>query len=558
MFELIRDAEGSDQYVCLYSLGLAEHGSKEYAEADFVVIGPEGVFCIEAKGGQVLRRNGSWTIGPPGNSYTSEEGPFKQSAGTVWPVRKHLERRLGLKRQDCLTGWGVAFPHITFDEQSPDWRQEVIYDERDRNASFVSYIRRLDRHHRERLEKLGRALPPRLNEAGVTNIARCLRPDITAVPTVKGLIADSRRELASLSSAQFRVLDFALNERNPRLICEGAAGTGKTLIAIEAARRLAGQGLKVLLLCFNDQLRRFLALDASDAGDGVKISTVHSFMAEVIRKGGLAAQLKAAGPARPELFETVLPALFDKAAEALVEEGALPLFDVIVLDEAQDVLNAPVMNCLDLVLQKGFAKGRWLICMDAGLQAAVYGRMSGEVLHQLRQAEPAEFSLTENFRNPKNLVTEMCVITKAERPQCMRDLPSNVDYRLFGDDRDEGRKLKALLVELIRDGASPGDITILSARAKEQSCIARHPPDMGKPVCFIEDQAGRCPPDVISAASVSGFKGLENEIIVLTDVPPLEPMSDWTRSVLYVGMTRPRAKLYLLVNEGFLDARTRC
>lgn len=51
-FRLVRDAPESDHWICLHSLGLARHRRKEYAEADFVIIAPACVFCIEVKGGE--------------------------------------------------------------------------------------------------------------------------------------------------------------------------------------------------------------------------------------------------------------------------------------------------------------------------------------------------------------------------------------------------------------------------------------------------------------------------------------------------------------------------
>ena len=66
-----------------------------------------------------------------------------------------------------------------------------------------------------------------------------IRGDFDAVPSLGGLISESVRELVSLSPDQFKVLDFALNQNNPRIICDGSAGTGKTLIALEAAGRFA-------------------------------------------------------------------------------------------------------------------------------------------------------------------------------------------------------------------------------------------------------------------------------------------------------------------------------
>src|SRR5262249_12903412 len=151
-----------------------------------------------------------------------------------------------------------------------------------------------------------------------------------------------------------------------------------------------------LLLCFNEQLGRFLAIDALETAKRVKVSTVHRFMTDVIRQAGLAMRLGSAA-SRSELFDDVYPNLFESAATALLEQGELPQFDVLIVDEAQDVLNAPMMNCLDLVLDKGFNRGSWLIFFDPSFQSDIYNRMSKDVLTVLRQTKPAEFFLWENF-----------------------------------------------------------------------------------------------------------------------------------------------------------------
>ncbi len=556
MFAFIRDAAGSEGYHCLHSVGLPKHESKEYAEADFVLVGPAGVFTIEAKGGLVDRTDGVWTIGWPGSSYTSNEGPFAQSEKTTHPLKRWLQDEIGLNRDQVLVGWGVAFPHVPFTLRSPEWDPDVVYDERDTTVSFMRYVEGLTRHFNARRAELRRSVPPPLTEHTVRRIVEKLRGDFELVPTIRSLLGDSRRELAALSPSQFAVLDLALHDRNPRLICDGAAGTGKTLIGMEASRRLAAEGKKVLFLCFNTQLGRFLNHDAVQAGDRITISTVHKFMTDTIRRAGLEPQLRSSRAEDPEYFTRIVPEFFERAVFALLEEDGFLQFDALVIDEAQDILNAAVLNALDLVVRGGFRDGRWLLLLDSGLQAQVYASMDEAVLTELRSQADAECLLRENFRNPKAVVREMAEVIGAEPPECRRAIQSTVDYRRFEDDREAGRKLKALLVELIREGASPGGITILSAKSRADALVTRYPPDVGKPLFQIEE-GGDCPPDAISCSSISAFKGLENDVVILTDVPALEPMSDWARGVLYVGMTRARSKLFMLVDGAYIDVRTR-
>jgi hypothetical protein len=561
MFNLIRDAPDMDAWVCLHSLGIARHRRKDYAEADLVLVGPSGVFCLEVKGGHVVRRAGTWTIGwPGGRTYESKEGPFVQSEGVRWALLDFLIKHIGPgARNDMLLGWGVAFPDIIFNQTDPEWDADVVFDQRSKASPFSTYVDRLEAYFRGRLTATGKSQPPKLSPAKIKQIVDHLRGDFEVVPSLRGLLADSRRDLLRLSREQFAVLDFALNDRNPRLLCEGAAGTGKTLIAVEAARRLAAEGKKTLLLCYNQNLQRFLGAEALGVGDRLQISNLHGFLSAMIRKAGLAPKLEAARGRAPEreFFDKTFPEIFESAAAALLDEGELPQFDALVVDEAQDILNGPMLNSLDLILDRGFASGRWLMFLDSGLQADVYGRLDRDLMERIRSFGPATFRLEDNFRNPKGIVKEMCALTGAPEPICRRELVSQVEYIGWTDERDQARKLRALLLDLIKQGVPPGQITILSGKALDQACVASFPPDIGKVITRLDTERTDLAVDALSTATVSAFKGLENEVVILTDLPALEPMTPWARSIFYVAMTRAKSKLFALVDEAFLNVRTR-
>jgi superfamily I DNA and RNA helicase len=59
-----------------------------------------------------------------------------------------------------------------------------------------------------------------------------------------------------LTDEQERIL--AETELDNRKLFLGAAGTGKTFLAIEKAKRLAAQSKKVLLTCFNRNLATYM------------------------------------------------------------------------------------------------------------------------------------------------------------------------------------------------------------------------------------------------------------------------------------------------------------
>lgn len=558
VFELLKHGAGLSDYVCLHSVGLARHRRKDYAEADFIAIGPSGIYCLEVKGGdRIERKDGLWTIGSKPNAYQSVEGPFKQAQGARWPLIEFLRKNLDPEiRRTVVLGWGVMFPGMHFTERDPEWDNDVIYDIRDKGKPIRTYFERLEAYFRCRLSETDRGQPPKLEPSRVKAIVDCLRGDFEIVQSFHSLLNESQHELIRLSPTQFAVLDSALSEFNPRALCMGPAGSGKTLVAMEAAKRLTESGKQVLFLCFNNNLGRFLSKEVAWSGSAVAVSTVYRLLTDIIKKGGLGQELAAVRSTNSDerLFDEAYPRLFESAACVLLEENELPQYDALIVDEAQDILSAPIMNCLDLLLRKGFSKGQWLIFLDDGMQSKIYDRMDQKVLAHLRKLQPATFLIAHNYRNPKDIVSEMCAITGVPIPACKREINSKVDYRVYRDEAEQSKKLRAILVDLLRAQVPASGITILSAKNLAESIFHKQAPDVGKQV-FILDDKQKVPEDSITAGTIAGFKGLENEFIVLTDISSEMLKSDWGASIIYVGMTRARTKLFVLVDEAFIHSR---
>lgn len=560
VFRLIEEAEESQAYYCLHSLGIARHERKDYAESDFVVIGPEGVFCLEVKGGEVSRSEGVWEIGWPGKTYKSREGPFKQAQATRWPLKNEVINKLGTPiKYDVLFAWGVIFPDIIFKETDPEWDLELVYDQSFKEESFIKYIKRLYQYNISRKQKIGKKAYKKLSTSRVCEIVNCLRGDFEIVQSVGGLISDSKQELVRLSADQYRLLDMVLDPDNPRILCEGGAGTGKTLLALEAARRLSGSNKRILILCYNRLLERYLRRESASIGTDIEVRSIYRFLDSRIKKAGLSKQLLEIRKvcSKQQFFDEEYPRLFEEAALRLMEEDEFEIYNLVIIDEAQDILSTSLMNCVSDSIEGGLSEGNWIIFYDPGFQADVYSQMNEAVLRHLKSLRPVPFRLRINYRNPRNIVREMASLIKIEPPECARNIASKVEYLTFHTDADQGKKLRALLVELMREGIKPSDVTVLSFFTRERSCAGSNPPDIGKPIFFLDDADSKSfNEQSFSASSISAFKGLENEIIILTDVPDQKSMTDWERAALYVGMTRARTKLYVLVKPDFCEWKT--
>ena len=87
-------------------------------------------------------------------------------------------------------------------------------------------------------------------------LSMVLCPTFDLVPAVASELAIKRNAFNRLLKEQSVLLNFL--EEQPYAVISGVAGTGKTMIAVEKARRHSEIGEKVLFLCFNRKLCDFL------------------------------------------------------------------------------------------------------------------------------------------------------------------------------------------------------------------------------------------------------------------------------------------------------------
>jgi hypothetical protein len=92
-------------------------------------------------------------------------------------------------------------------------------------------------------------VPRKASTCAYSSVRPCRRASAS-----RSRVAES--EWAKLDEYQIRTLNML--ERASHLLVEGGAGSGKTLIAREAARRFAYNGVKVLLICFTNALATWL------------------------------------------------------------------------------------------------------------------------------------------------------------------------------------------------------------------------------------------------------------------------------------------------------------
>jgi len=551
VFAAFAAAKGADDWIVLHSLDLANHQRRLAGEIDFLVIVPgKGVVVLEVKGAHHLRRHdGLWFYGS--DQRPDERGPFKQASEAMHSLRERLVRQhRDLAR---VVFWSaVCFPFVDFAETSEEWHPWQVIDRRAlAKRSLTQLCESVLDHAREELvaheEPWFHAERHEPREQQVTELLRNLRGDFEFFESPKSRAKRVDDEVRRYTEEQFEALETI--DANPRVIFDGPAGTGKTMLAVEAARRGAVAGRRVLLLCLRKPLGRWLAdetrelLPAGDSG----------------APGAGAADAAASGPG-------IVARTID---EHLRLAGDAPQrYDEIVVDQAQDLLRPDSLKALDLSLTGGLAGGVYRFFGDfgrpglsdsAGLDAgdgptalaallAPGGPCAGAVRYDLRV----------NCRNTPRVAQLACTCAGMARGYSRVRRPDDEfepQIRYWHDEAQQAALLADALLELDEQGFGGRRTVVLSPRDDDQCCahgLAGNPwTERLAPLLVAGATADldvvELRPSATRYCAISRFQGLEAPAVVLTDVADLDSAA--ACSALYVGCTRALERLVILAHE---------
>ena len=529
-------------------------------EADLVVAHPErGLLVIETKSGCPSRdRRGRWFLGP----VELRESPFKQAEDN----RHELVRAL-----TALPDWppgsrpraghAVALPdadlaslpsgHVLL---GPDADRRIVLDAQALetaastrawvDAAFDFYLG--DGSHGDVL-----------GEAGMRRVADYLAPVVELHRLVRGRIMDDAPTLVAATRQQLFVLGQTKSARRVEVV--GPAGSGKSMLAAEKARRLAAEGYRTLLACFNQPLATALSRElaepaaaAEQAGGGLVVATFHRLAEVLAVRAGI---IGPHGPRVPDGWFAALPGALGQAIERLPGER----FHAIVIDEGQD-FDAEWLLLLEQLLHDPDQGVLWVF-HDPG--QAVRGP---DVVGQL--GLPLRLTLYENLRNPGSVAAlasrfyrgdEMVVAYRDGEADDREAAGSNrCRVVVAGPGRETVEAVRRELHRLLHvEHVRSWDVAVLSGGSAARSEVwARRRfgnavlwngsiRDDGSSRGLAPEDVPDEPPDdgVVRFETVRRFKGLERPVIILCELPT---EGDRLDELLYSALTRPTTELVVV------------
>jgi len=470
--------------------GISRTGGEIDGEADFVVAHPaRGVLFLEVKGGLVSH--------DPKTSKWLSRDRFGVNHGIKDPVQQAMRSKHELlKKFRTASSWpservrlrhGVILPDCEpkAKERVGGYEQQLFCfttQLRDRLAGWIA--ERLASHAED-----GRDNEVGPGVAGVAVIDNTIAAPVRlVVPLHRELSADIAQQDSLLTGAQMQAVVFI--DSMPRVVAEGGAGTGKTVVACELAARYAQVGRSTLLCCLSEALAAALRRRIGD-WPGLVVMTL-------------------------------------KEMGAAASGRRLDRFGAVIVDEGQDVAWTDwemVESCV--------ADGGLLRVLFDSNQAVYRARSDLET-----RLQATGICLQLNLRNTKRIaaVTDplyrgpliICAGTEGRHP------------RLFNRSASEAQAAALALIRDLLENHSmvPGDVTLLVPDSKVATAMRSK---LLTARLRATDAASAAHGAVI-VETVAAFKGLESLAVVFL----ADRLCANNAELSYVAVSRARGLLLVV------------
>ena len=563
----------------IHSQDILTHQISWMGEIDYVVIIPKkGVVCIEIK----ACREPYPKIDHHGWFYSDDQtradtdGPFVQIKNNTQELRKDIVN-YSMDLRDVIITRAVFFTDAPFTGKSTEWLDFEHYDINklgNKKENVFSCIKNtIDkfRLHCEGKKNFEWFSPKETNTPSplqVEKIIKRLRPKYENILTPEKRQKKLTNELKEYTEEQYNFLDLISN--NERVLVNSPAGTGKTVLAIEAARRANDREEKTLFICFNKMLGNYLENEMSYCKDFITFKTFSKLLLEL-------SGIPTSQVVNTRSFWSSLP---DKAFDGIENNSMKNYFDHLIIDEAQDIMGSSNIIILSSLLSKGFNKSKLTIFGDFEWQSLYkFSSLDNNFHYTVPVDTSREIEIGAAFDDQKLPVEKIrseycqdiaiftprinCRNTPAVAKQaelyggmkpgykgCLRfDDRTTPVIETYKTDEDQIGKINTIILKLRKQKFNPEEIVILSYPSVDESIFFKLFDKFPEKVTLTKVDRQWKEKGSTLFTSIRSFKGLESAAVIISDIPRIDMQDKMSMSLLYTGITRSIDRLFLLVKK---------
>jgi hypothetical protein len=511
LFRELNTQLGSD-YLILHSVKWVsfDKGRQHDGEVDFLIAHPDqGVLLLEVKGGTVRREGGDrdlWFSTDLGGQEHAIHNPFRQVERSMYALKMRLETTPATSGFHYALNRTVAFPDVLVADErlGTDVNRDIVID-----SSNIYLLAKA-------IQRAMSGGAPGPGKDGVNALLELTYPSFALKRMgLATRVKDGDSQVLQLTQQQLGLLDSLGSHR--RIAVAGIAGSGKTVMAVEHARRLAADGLDVLFTCFNRALAAEVRAELGHLPNAT-VRAYHELAEEFVRESGLALPV-ADSELLATYFENDLPELFAEAISVLDKR-----FDAIVVDEGQDFADV------------------WWVTLEAlqrtpedSILAVFYDNNQGIFRSSYAYPIPLpHFRLSRNCRCTQQIHDLAARFVDLERG-CQGSARNGEDVeQILVPETEVMNSLRRTVHRLTHDEGIPVDqIVVLTPRSRAKSLL-QDGMKIGNLVVDWEGQGS----GKLACRTVHAFKGLESPVVILVEMDRAH--RDTRNRLIHVALTRAR------------------
>lgn len=510
VYEALRTLD--DDYTIFYSLSWVGMNEKRtIGEADFVIAHPKkGVLVIEVKSGAIEYKNGEWIQTNTRSGFSKRIDPYVQARKSQFELLDRMYKELKNIPIPMMC-YGVWFTSVDIADDAPlppESPKDITLDRK----SIDNPQKAIENAFSYWATKYRMV---QFSEMQFKNVIKVMCPYFHVVPKLKTKMEEIEESYIQLTKQQVSLLDFL--EEQKTAVIHGLAGTGKTVLAVEKAKRLAMQNEPVLFLCYNSFLRDNLR--DNNVIPNVTFHNAHSLAYEIMESADSDIDKVL------EEFEDFLEVVFDEESWE---------YSNVIIDEGQDLDDRLLNRLFELVKQKN---GSFYVFYDRNQYV-----MKSKNANWIENAE-CRLVLHKNCRNTAEVFKTSCSILGLGNVT-YNDIHGEIPAVKFYSKESEMQEIvESFIKRLVAEEVNLEDIVILSAKTIDSSWI-----DLNKTYAGVELSTGKEKGKILFT-TIRKFKGLEAETILIVDVSMASLLSAEYKRLLYTGSSRAKSILNIAMLE---------
>lgn len=503
-------------------------------EADIIIVHPSGgVLVVEVKGGKIRRdaSKASWTSTDARGAVHEIKNPFEQAKTAKFALLEKMKevpawQKLRIGR--FTLGHAAFFPDVgDADRLSDPASPAVLIGDQNDLPALSEWIETAF----EFWSSSDDGKQGGIGQNGVRAFIDIFARDATTRQLLSARLKEEEDRRIELTERQGGILD--LLQRQRRVMIAGGAGTGKTLIAREKAVRLVGEGMRVLLLCYNRGLADHLREQCAKI-EMLDVATFHQvcdlWTRRVLAQTGtdLLAEARQAYPGA-ELYKELMPIALSNAIDRI---GGI--YDAIIVDEAQDFADDFWLPVEMLLTDP--EGGLLYVFLDENQD--IYRRSASIPI----PGEP--LVLDRNCRNTAAIHDAAYRHYRGGPVQRPAIAGSRVEILAAPTLELQARQIGQLVTRLTQtEGIAAHDIAVLLCTASNREACEKFLRQFPFPKSILLGRIEDYGPNSLTVDTVARFKGLERAVTIVWEFSDCDPERD--RETLYVGLSRAKSLLYV-------------